>query len=115
MAAEIASAGWVEQFDRAVAAVDTGDVEVTVLHRIDAGGAWLVTLSGGRARVTVADPDAPADLSFTWQRDDAEAVARGEYGPLVPFAAGRLRVGGDLTRLGEVREVLARFPAVDGA
>lgn len=115
MAAEIASASWVAQLDRAVAEVDAGPVEATVLHRIDGDGAWLITLSGGRARATVADPAAAADLTFTWQRADAEAVARGDHSPLVAFGAGRLRVGGDLTRLVEVAEVLARFPAVGGA
>jgi len=32
----------------------------------------------------------------------------------VPFQAGRLRVGGDLTRLTEVAALFARFPPVGG-
>jgi hypothetical protein len=111
---QIATPEWVARFDRAVAAVDAGAVEVTVLHRIDGGGAWLITTTGGRVRVTVAGPDEPADLTFTWDADDAAAVARGDHGPLVPFQAGRLRVGGDLTRLAEVADLFARFPAVEG-
>ena len=110
----IATPDWVARFDRAVAGVDAGSVEVTVLHRIDGGGAWRVTAAGGRVRVAVATHDEAADLTFTWDASDAAAVARGDHGPLVPFQAGRLRVGGDLTRLAEVAELFARFPAVEG-
>ena len=111
---QIATPDWVARFDQAVAGVDPGAVEVTVLHRIDGGGAWRITAADGRVRVAVAGPDDPADLTFTWDAADAAAVARGDHGPLVPFQAGRLRVGGDLTRLAEVAELFARFPALDG-
>jgi hypothetical protein len=95
--------------------VDAGPIEVDVLHRLTGGAAWRISAAGGRVRVTVAAPDEAADLTFTWEPDDAEAVARGDYGPLVPFQAGRLRVGGDLTRLAEVADLFARFPAIGGA
>jgi hypothetical protein len=108
----IATPEWVARFDEAVADIDVGDLDVTVLHRIVDGGAWRITTSGGRASVAIAAHDEPADLTFTWAADDAAAVARGEYGPLVPFQAGRLRVGGDLTRLSQVAALFARFPAV---
>ena len=87
----IATPAWVARFDEALADVDVGDAQVTVLHRIAGGTAWRITAADGRARVAVAGPDEPADLTFTWEADDAEAVARGDYGPLVPFQAGRLR------------------------
>lgn len=111
----IATPAWIARFDEAVSGLDTGDLELSILHRIEGDGAWLVTASGGHARVLAAEPDAAADLTFTWQRDDAEAVARGEVGPLVAFQAGRLRVGGDLTRLGEAAELVGRFPPPGGA
>jgi hypothetical protein len=111
----IATPDWVARYDDAVAGVDAGSVEVEVLHRLAGGPAWRISAAGGRVRVVAASPDEPADLTFTWQGDDAEAVARGDYGPLVPFQAGRLRVGGDLTRLAEVAELFARFPPVGGA
>ena len=109
---EFATPEWVARFDEAVADVDAGAVELTVLHRIVGGGAWKITVAGGQVRVVVATHDDPADLTFTWDAADAAAVARGDHGPLVPFQAGRLRVGGDLTRLAEVAELFARFPAV---
>ena len=111
----IATPEWVARFDEVLAPVDAGDADVTVLHRIAGGAAWRITVAGGRARAAVAEPDEAADLTFTWEAADAEAVARGDYGPLVPFQAGRLRVGGDLTRLSEVAALFARFPAVGGA
>lgn len=111
----IATPDWVARYDEALAPVDAGAVEVEVLHRLAGGAAWRISAAGGRVRVRAAAPDEPADLTFTWEDEDAEAVARGDYGPLVPFQAGRLRVGGDLTRLVEVAELFARFPAVGGA
>lgn len=109
---EVGSPAWIDAFAAAVATVDPGDAEVSVLHRIVDGPSWLLRTGDGRVAVEAASPDADADITFTWQRDDAEAVARGELGPLVPFQAGRLRVGGDLTLLTEVAALFAQFPAV---
>ena len=109
---EIGSAAWIDAFNACVADVDADEAAITVLHRIDGGPAWLVVAGEGTVGVDAADGDDDADLVFTWQRADAEAVARGELGPLEPFQAGRLRIGGDLTRLTAVAELFARFPAV---
>jgi hypothetical protein len=112
---EIGSAAWIEAFDAAVAGVDPGDLEVTVVHRIAGGPAWRVVVGGGSITVEAATVDGDArtaDLRFTWQRADAEAVARGELAPLEAFQAGRLTVGGDLTRLPEVASLFSRFPVV---
>ena len=67
-------------------------------------------MADGTVGVDQADPDDDADLTFHWQHDAGEAVAQGEHGPLVAFQAGRLRIGGDLTRLTEVAGLFARFP-----
>jgi putative sterol carrier protein len=109
---EIGSAAWIDAFNAAVADVDAEDAEITVLHRIDGGPAWLVVACEGTVGVDSADGDDEADLVFTWQRDDAEAVARGDVGPLEPFQSGRLRIAGDLTKLTDVSDLFARFPAV---
>lgn len=109
---EIGSDAWIDAFSAAVAGLEAAGVEITVLHRIDGGPAWRVTAAGGALRVERAEPTEDADLVFTWQPADARAVARGELAPLAPFQAGRLRVGGDLTRLTEVARLFARFPAV---
>jgi alkyl sulfatase BDS1-like metallo-beta-lactamase superfamily hydrolase len=110
--AEIGSEVWIDAFNAALTGLDAGDAEVAVLHRIDGGPAWLVVAAGGTVSVQAAGPGEDADLTFTWQRADAGAVARGDISPLEPFQAGRLRIGGDLTRLAEVAGLFARFPAV---
>lgn len=109
---EVGSDAWIDAYAEAVAGVDGGDVEVSVRHQIIDGPAWMVTVSGGQVSVRSSPEAEPAHVTFTWEREDAEAVARGETGPLAVFQAGRLRVGGDLHRLVEVAEVFSRFPAV---
>lgn len=109
---EVGSPAWIDALAAAVATVDAGDAEVSVLHRIVDGPSWLLRADDGRVVVEPAPPDTDADITFTWQRDDAEAVARGEFGPLVPFQAGRLRVGGDMALLTDVASLFAQLPAV---
>lgn len=109
---EIGSDAWIDTFTVAVAGLDAAGAEVTVVHRIEGGPAWRMTASAGAVRVERAEPTDDADLIFTWQPADARAVARGELTPLAPFQDGRLRVGGDLTRLAEAALLFARFPAV---
>jgi putative sterol carrier protein len=112
---ELGSEAWVDAFNAAVCDLDPGSLELSVLHTVDGGPAWLITVADGTVGVDQADPDDDADLTFHWQHDDAVAVARGEHGPLVAFQAGRLKVGGDLTRLTEAAELFARFPPVPSA
>jgi hypothetical protein len=109
---EVGSDEWIEAFAAAVEELEAGDVAVRVLHRIDGGPAWLVDAGPAGVRVRPAAADGAADLTFTWQRADADAVATGELAPLAAFQAGRLRIGGDLRRLPEVASLFARFPAV---
>lgn len=113
---------WLEAFAAALTAadLDPGPVRIVVRHRIVDGPAWTVRVDQGGITVARADDtddtddnsNDDADVTFTWQADDAAAVAAGELGPLVPFQAGRLRVGGDLSRLSEAAELFARLPRV---
>ena len=48
-----------------------------------------------------------ADVTFTQDRATARAIADGELAAQTAFMAGRLRTGGDLTRLLAHREALA--------
>ena len=109
---EVGSDEWVAAFDLAVEGVAAADRAVRVEHRIDGGPAWVVDAGPDGVRVRRADPDHAADLTFTWERADADAVARGELAPLAAFQAGRLRIGGDLRRLSEVADLFARLPAM---
>jgi alkyl sulfatase BDS1-like metallo-beta-lactamase superfamily hydrolase len=112
---EIGSDAWIDEFARSLAGIDAAGVEITVLHRIVDGPAWLVTAARDRVTVTAAGPGAAhdADVTFKWHRDDAEAVSSGRATALVAFQAGRLRVGGDLRRLREAAALFTRFPAVE--
>jgi hypothetical protein len=116
----VGSDQWIERFAAAVADLDPGATRITVLHRIVDGPAWLVRVGDGGIAVErvdaadTADTADTADVSFTWQQADAEAVADGAMSALVPFQAGRLRVGGDLHRLSEAAALFARFPAIAG-
>ena len=111
---EVGSDEWIERFASAVGDVDPGAVPITVLHRIADGPSWVLRADATGVSVAAVDDGSPpdADVTFTWQRADADAVARGEVSALVAFQAGRLRVGGDLTRLGAVTDLFSRFPAV---
>jgi alkyl sulfatase BDS1-like metallo-beta-lactamase superfamily hydrolase len=109
---DVGSDRWIDRFATAVAGLDAGDTRIAVLHRIVDGPAWVVSVDEAGVAVARAEPDAPADVTFTWQRTDAEAVAAGEVSALVPFQAGRLRIGGDLTRLAEAADLFTRFPTV---
>jgi alkyl sulfatase BDS1-like metallo-beta-lactamase superfamily hydrolase len=108
----VGSDPWLEAFAAAVAGIDAGDLRITVRHRIVDGPAWVVRAADGGVSVGRGDDDGDADVTFTWSADDAEAVARGELGALVPFQAGRLRIGGDLDRLREAAALFERFPSV---
>ena len=111
--AEIGSAAWVEALARSVAGIDPEGVIVTVRHRIEGGPSWVVSADGRSVLARPADDgDAAADVTFTWEQADAEAVAAGTTTVLAVFQAGRLRVGGDLRRLADASALFTRFPGV---
>lgn len=110
--AEIGTPGWLDALARSVADLDAGGVRVAVLHRVEGGPSWVVAAEGEHVTARAAAADEPADVTFTWQADDARAVAAGEASPLAVFQAGRVRIGGDLRRLPEATALFARFPGV---
>lgn len=117
----IGTDSWLEAFAAALADadLDTGDVRIAVRHQIVDGPSWVVQVDDDGVTVTRGktdddDVDAAADVTFTWQADDAAKVAEGEGSPLAPFQAGRLRVGGDLSRLADAAALFARLPKVPG-
>lgn len=66
--------------------------------------AWTVRVAGGRVSV---DRDPAADVTLTTDRATAEALVAGELAAQDALAAGRLRIGGDLTKLLGASQVLA--------
>ena len=110
---DIGSPAWIDAVAASVVGLDAGGTSVSVLHRIEGGPSWIVEADGGDVTVRPAAPDEGADVSFSWQADDAAAVAAGTTTVLAVFGTGRLRVGGDLRRLTEATALFARFPGAD--
>ena len=66
---------------------------------------WVVAIAGGAVVVERGDGD--ADVTLTTDRATAAAMASGEVSAQDAMAAGRLRLGGDLSAL------LAAAPVLD--
>lgn len=93
---EFLSDEWVDALASAAAtATVSDDAELSVRQVVD-DTAWTVRVAGGRIAV---DRDPTADVTLTTDRDTAAALVRGELATQDAFAAGRLRLGGDLTKL----------------
>ena len=107
---EIGSPPWIAALARSVDGLDAEGVTLTVVHRVEGGPSWVVAADGRRVTVRAAAAGETGDISFTWQPDDAAAVAAGRAAVLTIFGTGRLRVGGDLRRLAEATALFARFP-----
>jgi predicted lipid carrier protein YhbT len=110
---------WIEAAGDAVAADDglaaalTG-VTLTVEQVVeDVGGpvTWHVAIEDGKVALA-AGPAAQADLRFTTDRETAAGIASGALSAQRAFVEGRLRVGGDLSRLVAHQRAIA---AVDDA
>ena len=87
---------WVDAFAQAAAAAQV-DPGVTLSVRQVAGdAAWTVRVAAGHVSV---DRDPAADVTLTTDAETAAALVRGELATQDAFAAGRLRLGGDLTKL----------------
>ena len=87
---------WVDALAGAASAatVDPG-VTLAVRQVVDGTG-WTVRVAGGRISV---DREPAADITLTTDRETAAALVRGEVAAQDAFAAGRLRLGGDLQKL----------------
>lgn len=73
--------------------------------------AYVLRFDDGALDVTW-DPDDAADVTFVQSRDAAEAISRGELNAQQAFVLGKLRVRGDLERLGSVRDAFAQLQDV---
>lgn len=80
-------------------------VQQTVTAVDDSGDvAWHVTISDGVAHV-VAGPAESPDVTFTQDRETARAIGAGELSAQAAFMLGKVRVGGDVSKLIEQREL----------
>jgi len=105
---------WIVALDEAARASSSlreaaADLDLTVQQVVRDGDdevTWYVRLRGGEVGVRAGRAD-DADVTFTQDRATARAIADGELSAQAAFMAGRLRTGGDLTRLLAHREALA--------
>lgn len=104
-----------EMADAAGRAQPPGDVRIVLQQVVTdgAGGAdgerevaYALRVAEGRVEV-IRGRLAEADITFTQDRTTAAAIARGDLSAQAAFLAGRLRIGGDLHRAGEVATALA--------
>jgi predicted lipid carrier protein YhbT len=87
---------WVDALAAAASGASV-DPDVTLAVRQVVGDVgWTVRVAGGHVTV---DRDADADVTITTDRETAAALLRGELATQDAFAAGRLRLGGDLGAL----------------
>lgn len=74
---------------------------------------WHMVLDHGEVAVRPGPAD-DADVTFSQDREVAEAVTRGEVAARTAFVLGRIRVGGDVSVLLEVGPALAGMGDVFG-
>lgn len=75
---------------------------------------WHVVLDDGEVAVRPGPADQP-DVTFSQDRDVAEAVARGELAARTAFVLGRIRVGGDVGVILDLAPALSGLGDVFGA
>ncbi len=113
--ADFLSDDWLAALDAALrddAAVRdaSAGASLTVQQRVTDVGpdgatrSWYVTIADGAARVVAGDATAP-DVTFTQDHATAVAIGSGELSAQAAFMLGKLRVGGDVTRLIAQREL----------
>lgn len=98
------SEAWIDALaDRLAARSVDPALEVAVRQVVD-DVSWTVRVTAGRVRL---DRDPAADVTLTTDRATAEALVAGELAAQDALAAGRLRIGGDLTKLLGASQVIA--------
>lgn len=111
------SGAWLDALDRAVSAHPAstdGEPALLVIEQVVADVPELgevryrVVVERGRLRVVVPTRDDPApDVRFTTDYATAVALAQGHTNAQSALAAGRLRLGGDVSLLGRHAELFA--------
>jgi putative sterol carrier protein len=90
---------WVAAMDEALAAQATTRPPtagpLVVRQEVIGERPYVLWFDGARAGVRHDPPAAPADVTFTCDRDTAVAIATGKERAQAAFLAGRLRLGGD--------------------
>ena len=103
------SEDWLAAFTDAVDGLEVEGPDIAV-GQVFGDLAYVISVRGGRAAVVESGPD--ADVTLHQDLAGAAAIAAGDRNALDAFAAGELRVEGDVTRLREARPL---FDAIESA
>ena len=87
---------WVEALAAGAANATVDPTVELAVRQVVGDVSWTVRVAGGRVTV---DRGNDADVTITADRETAAALVRGELATQDAFAAGRLRLGGDLATL----------------
>lgn len=99
---------WVDALAAAAAAVSVEPGVTLAVRQVVGDTGWTVRVAGGRVSV---DRRSKADVTLTTDAETAVALVRGEVAAQDAFAAGRLRLGGDLQKLLSAAGALAGLDA----
>jgi alkyl sulfatase BDS1-like metallo-beta-lactamase superfamily hydrolase len=105
------SDAWIAALDDAARHIEGGGEPLVIQQVVTDGDGevtWHVALGPDGVRVRPGRADA-ADVTFTQDRETAEAIARGELSAATALTAGQLVVQGAAARLVDHRAVLARL------
>jgi predicted lipid carrier protein YhbT len=105
---EFLSEEWVEALAAAAATIELDPAVDLAVRQVVGDVSWTVRVHDGRVAV---DRDEAADLTITTDRETAAALVRGDLATQDAFAAGRLRLGGDLRKLLAAADGLAGLDA----
>ena len=98
---------WIEALDVSAGGLRGVD-EPFVIQQVVDDVAWHVVLAADGVRVRAGQADEP-DVTFTQDRETAEAIASGELSAAAALTSGRLTVRGATSRLTDHRDTLARL------
>lgn len=87
---------WIEALGTAAAIAEVAPSATLAVRQVVGDVSWTVRVAGGRI---VVDRDPTADVTITTDPATASALVRGEVATQDAFAAGLLRLGGDLMKL----------------
>ncbi len=106
---------WLERMGEATATATAG-AALSVHQRVTGGPdgdvSYVLRVAGGRVRFQPGPPPGPVDVEFTTDYETAAAISQGHLSPAAAFAAGRMRVGGEVGALGAHQESLAGIGAL---
>jgi putative sterol carrier protein len=102
--AEFLTPAWFDDVNAANIAVDPV-LDLVVDQRVG-DASYRVTVRDGRLRVGPSGPE-PPDVTITLDRQTAADLATGKLNAHEAFLAGRVRFGGDVTKLGSLPAAVA--------